>query len=272
MFNTYKHFESVVDIHRSMTPEQLNCYLARCKAYASRFTWSTALEPIWHNCLIHVSPLVDGKVEYFSSIDSMVRNRTTRTSPEMFLDRYLSTAPMDIKIAWRLEVLGQVAPEVKFIPNTDPEGWFRVYEDGPYSCMQGEDRVQQYAHPKNDLALAYMMDGERIIARTIVNQKAKTYLRIYTHCDEDRTAERMAMALRKRGYVRDLDCLDGQTIHVFYRDCCRCGSEVPVGPYFDGHQGCIKLNPENDREGVISDDGLGVDYEDPVSCIGGCDR
>lgn len=268
MFNTYKHFDSVVDLHRSLTSEQFNCYLARCKAYASRFKWSTALEPIWHNCLIHVSPLVDDKVEYFASVDAMVRNRTTRTSPEMFLERYLSTAPLDLKSAWRLEVLGQVAPTVEFIPNTDPDGWYRVYDDGPYSCMQGSDRVRQYAHPKNDLALAYMLDGGRIVARTIVNQKTKNYMRIYSrdHDDDGRDSDRMAMALRKLGYTRDIDCLEGQMIHVHYLECCVCDNEVPVGPYFDGNHGHIQLNPENDREGVVGNDGIGVDYEEPVSC------
>ena len=160
--------------------EQVDCYKARAKALKSRFPWSSQLLPVWNATLVHLSANVPGKVAYFANVPAMMSNRLTRTSPEMFLQRTLIYAPEEIQAAWEAEVLGKTLPTVHFVPNTEPDEWYRIYRDGPNSCMAGSHKVEQYAHPKNDLALAYVMNNLEVPThRAIVNTKTKKYVRVY---------------------------------------------------------------------------------------------
>jgi hypothetical protein len=143
---------------------------------------------------------------------------------------------------------------LKFVDNTDPDGWVWVYENSAPSCMrynrtnryissglEGEYHpVRAYAHPKNSLALAYiMMPGtieDRgtncrtndfiVAARTIVDTCDKTYLRIYA--DDDRYRTVLAEALRGAGYSQSSRTLDGQRlVRKYYGSGTIC-------PYLDG--------------------------------------
>lgn len=238
--------------------QQIECYKARAKALNGRFPWSDALRPVWHASLVHSSANVPGKVAYYATVKALMDNRLTRTSPEMFLERVLQYAPDNIKIAWGSEVLGRVLPTIHFVENTDPDGWFEVYNDGPRSCMQGASTVRQYAHPKNNLALAYIENGSIITHRTIINKERKTYLRIYGV-----DAGQFVAALAQLGYKRDEATLQGELINLDYTTCCCCDNEVLIGPYLDGSsQGVRTINRSEGTIGGFMD----LNSDDEPSC------
>lgn len=234
-----------------LTPEQIECYNARVAAYRPRFIWSESLKPLFDVCLIHSSLHVPGKVAYFASVQNMLNNQPTRTSPEMFAQRFLASAPEELRASWEHEVMGKLLPEIKFIPNTEPEMWVQVYDEGPHSCMKGADEVSQYANAKNDLALAYAQsNGGKITNRAIINQKHKTYLRLYG-------AENsyFAAALRKLGYSQSDDTLSQQRVFVRHARCNNCDDPVLTGPYLDGDHTYVYILPDtNDEEGIINND------------------
>lgn len=251
-----------------LTAEQIECYKARVAAYRPRFIWSETLKPLFDVCLVHTSAHVPGKVAYFSSVQNMLNNQTTRTSPEMFAQRFLGNAPEHLRVAWEHEVLGKVLPEIKFIPNTEPDLWYQVYEEGPGSCMQGAHEVRQYANPKNDLALAYSQDnGGKITNRTIVNQKLKTYVRLYGRGDSN---SHFAAALRKLGYTQSCATLKNQRVFIRHAECNNCGDPVVTGPYLDGdYVYVIALSDTNDEEGIITDNHCGERFRSPEEPICG---
>lgn len=226
--------------------EQIDCYKARAKALIHRFPWSDALKPVWTASLVHLSMNVPGKVAYYANVKALMENRLTRTSPEMFLARQLTVAPDEIRAAWMIEVLNNTLPTLYFVENTDPDGWIDIYEKGPHSCMQGSTRVAQYAHPKNNLALAYVMDTEgNITHRTIVNKKKKTYVRAYGSDPGFFIA-----ALNKAGFRQDGGTLEDEIISVDYASCSECDRDLMIGPYFDGHTG-NGITMINNREATI---------------------
>jgi len=264
MFLTPSSFVANFNPEEHLQPSERAWYVARAKVARQRYPWSSALLPLFKNCLVHLSANVPGKIAYYASVPNMVAGRITRTSPEMFLQRTLVAAPGEIQAAWMTEVLGQTLPTLKFIENTDPEGWYEVYRDGPGSCMAGSKRVKQYAHPKNNLALAYITDkGGDIIHRVIVNKKKKTYLRIYGGED----VNYFVAALNAAGYTSDMDTLNDEIIYTAYQECDDCGRDTLVGPYLDGGHDCVKiLNP---REGVIGYHGDNMNYShEEIHC--GC--
>lgn len=238
--------------------EQLDCYKARAKAHINRFPWSDALRPVWTATLVHTSANVPGKVAYYSSIQNLMTNRLTRTSPEMFLERILQYAPAEIRAAWGCEVLGNILPTVLFVPNTDPDEWIRVYERGPHSCMAGDTKVAQYAHKKNNLNLAYIMHNDKITHRTIVNTKKKTYIRVYGNNPGEFIA-----SLNALGYSQSHHTLEGEIIHLAYGECKYCEREVLIGPYLDGaHQGVAGITRKMGKIGGFQE----LDYGDEPNC------
>lgn len=234
--------------HYLTSMEQIDCYKARAQALIHRFPWSEALKPVWTASLVHLSQNVPGKVAYYANIKALMDNRLTRTSPEMFLSRQLVVAPDDIRAAWMIEVLNNTLPELHFVENTDPDGWIDIYERGPHSCMAGSTRVAQYAHPKNNLALAYVQDPKdpvTITHRAIVNKKKKTYVRAYGSDPGFFIA-----ALNKAGYRLSADTLEDEIITLDYGSCSECDRDILIGPYFDGYTGNA-VKTLNNREGTI---------------------
>lgn len=256
-------FQPTFQPENHFSPTELACYKARAQALRPRFPWSSALLPVWNATLIHLSANVPGKVAYFANVKNLMENRLTRTSPEMFLQRTLIYAPEEIKRSWAVEVLGQTLPEIKFVLNTDPDGWERVYDRGPDSCMAGSDLVRQYAHPKNNLALAYHEDNGRITHRTIVNTAKKTYIRIYGGDDDGY----FATALARQGYKHSYDTLKDELLNARYVTCAYCDNDVLVGPYLDGNFQELRL--VNKHEGHITNYGDSLYNGDEPHC--GCD-
>lgn len=252
MFNERRHYYDYTDPLANLTEMQRRVYEVRAAAYQGRHPWSNALAMLWRNCLLHLSANVPGKVAYFASIETMLADKPTRTSPEMFRDRWLATAPDEVKCAFDTEILGKTLPEVKFIPNTDADGWERIYAEGPHSCMAGSDLVRQYAHPDNHLALAYLESSDgKITSRTIVNQNTKAWIRVYGS-----NGAVFATALKRLGYHADEgDSLQGELIHVTYQTCSRCDDEIAIGPYLDGDERTVRGSNDGKGTGIIDRDG-----------------
>jgi hypothetical protein len=245
-----------------LTPLQNECYKSRAQALRKRFPWSEDLIPVWNATLVHLSANVPGKIAYYSSVENMVNNRLTRTSPEMFLARALIQAPENIRMAWSVEVLGQTLPEVSFAENTESDLWYDIYDDGPHSCMAGYSEVRQYAHPENNLALAYhQTESGKITQRTIVNKLRKTYLRIY---GKENAA--FAAALKKLGYSHSHDTLWNEKVHLAWCECKICDTMVLVGPYLDGAYNRIEVDPNNNDVGFITNIGLDFDSAEEAVC------
>jgi hypothetical protein len=269
MYKLNYDFESF-KAEEQLTPMQLECYKARVESYRSRFIWSEALKPLFDVCLVHTSAHVPGKVAYFATLQNMLENKTTRTSPEMFVQRFLAQAPTDLKYAWEHEVMGKILPTISFISNTEPDMWVQVYEEGPHSCMQGADEVRQYANPHNDLALAYFQNSNgKITNRAIVNQKTKTYVRTYGN-----ECSAFAVSLRKLGYSHDDGTLKNQRVYIKHAECGECGESVITGPYLDGDYQFVHAIPNTDSskqdEGTICDDGERFRSAEEPRC-GSCD-
>jgi hypothetical protein len=256
MFLTPHAFRPDFDPEIHLQPSERELYVVRAKVAKQRYVWSPALLPVFKNCLIHLSANVPGKVAYYASVPNMVANRLTRTSPEMFLQRSLVAAPGDIQGAWIAEVMGQTLPELHFIENDNPDGWFEIYNDGPHSCMAGSRRVRQYACPQNNLALAYSVDKDDTITyRVIVNKKHKTYLRIY---GDEHDKKYFVAALSKAGYTYSGDTLHDEYINLDFAQCDNCGSNTLVGPYFDGCWDRVQLTSKD--VGIIGGNGDPMNY------------
>lgn len=240
--------------------EQVECYKARAKALIHRFPWSDNLRSVWTASLVHMSTNVPGKVAYYANVKALMENRLTRTSPEMFLARQLINAPEYIQAAWSHEVMGNLLPTLSFIEKDNADGWYEVYDNGPQSCMAGSHRVRQYAHPKSNLALAYIDTGTEITHRAIVNRQRKTYLRVY-----GRDAGYFVAALHEAGFRQDNETLCGEPIWLDYASCRYCDREVEVGPYFDGNTDNY-VTPINDKEATIGGS-MPLSYSESPECI-----
>jgi len=271
VFNSYSHFREEFMVIETFSDVDKEIYKAREAQYRPRYPWSGELERVWSNCLVHTSPNVPGKIAYFATVENLRANKTTRTSPEMFLERWLADAPEDIKVAWSAEVMGKLLPGVAFIENDDANGWQNIYDNGPHSCMKGCDLVRAYANPKNNLRLAYYQDSCGVVVnRTIVNKKTMAYARIY-----GKNAAMFAAALRKLGYHHSgNETLIGEMIYVDYRSCPCCEDQVAVGPFIDCEENFVKQNTDNHEksEGVIGKRGdrliYSTDDEGDYRCEG----
>jgi hypothetical protein len=270
MFPTTTAFYPTFNIESHLTNGPLECYKARAQTLRRRFPWSKELEPVFNAYLIHLSANVPGKVAYYATVDNMVANRLTRTSPEMFFDRTLKQAPDEIRAAWSTEVLGKTLPHIEFIENTDADGWAHVYNVGPHSCMAGSEIVRVYAYPKNNLALAYLRNEDGLIThRAIVNKDRKTYLRAYGK--EDQMPFFIA-ALNKLDYDQDSETLHGELLQKWPVKCRECGeTQSYQGPYLDGTSGYFKVSEHNDDAVVVSSSGYDpYDGEDADDYYCGC--
>jgi hypothetical protein len=257
VFNQYDHFEDEFNPLNDhfMKPEDQEIYRARVLKYRPHLKWES-LDRLFTNCLFHADRNVPGKVSYFATIEALRADRVTRTSPEMFAERWLANAPYELRMLFAAEVQGKLLPEIKFIDNTDSDGGIRIYEDGPHSCMAGTTIVGNYAHPENDLALAYhATETGRIKNRCIVNKKKMKYVRIY-----GKDGDAFAASLRKLGYNCDCDeALRDQKIRVQKEQCTRCEDMLIAGPYLDsGHDHVKVISDDDDNDnltGIITNEG-----------------
>lgn len=201
--------------------------------------------PVWQNerwyrdskwygvHITHQSENDPAQVAYTRNIDGWKRDIQTRTKPGKYLTQFFSDVltPAEIKYwAEKQVATASCEGELRFIENDDPDGWVRVYEDGPQSCMKGDDSVRVYAHEGNGLRLAYLVaHDDEIVARAIVRDhyiKSETadlptiepvkgdnhgYLRIYpgdNSTSETRWGQALRSKLEEAGYSNQIN-LDG---------------------------------------------------------------
>jgi hypothetical protein len=256
--------------------ELVGKFLERLQQYAYA-AYSRAITPsgnywekvVWHSeewftqskhyqaHALHVSTSTPSLLAYHQNGDKMMRNIQTQIKPGRYLQEFFSDvlSEKDIRYWAERQVAYATHNELRFIGNDDPDGWVWVYEhpSGFSSCMQynhtsryldgrlGPDTpyhpVRCYAHPENNLALAYLGDDRkqhpngRVYARAIVNTAAKTYARLYGD-------NRIQHQLEKAGYAYDSDALRGQWLQCI---------ELPWGgwamPYLDGSATEVDLRP-----------------------------
>jgi hypothetical protein len=240
---------------------------------------------------LHVSEEDPSQVAFAETLDKLVADRFTRCKPGRYLTRFFGDVLTEDQIrAYTQRFAARLLEgELRFIENDDPDGWVRVYRDGPSSCMQGEDCVKVYAREGNGLRLAYMQREGEIVARSIVRDDEKHYIRIYPGMDDDhRIHTMMKAALEKEGYTRNRD------LHGIELRAIRSGrDDTYLMPYIDGDTqtvsfegdrfvigggdicatntcGTITLEPEERcyecNDGVHEEDAYFIEGEDIVVC------
>lgn len=242
MFPAKTVFGEDFNPQRLMNPDQYQIYMQRYTQLKPRFAWSDKLEKVYAGFLVHRSMNVPGKIAYFQNISAMIENRFTRTSPEMFLARTLGPAPEMVRALWSVEVCGNVLPAIHYVENDEPGEWRDIYDGGPHSCMAGSHLVELYAHPENNLALAYVLKDGKIICRTIVNRDKMQYVRIYTLRGQEEETNSFVAALNMAGFQQSCDAMLGERIRIYYTSCNRCERPVIRGPYIDGSTQCVRVD------------------------------
>ena len=150
-----------------------------------------------------------GMVAFAESPAKLVADRFTVMKPGRYLARFFSDRIDEATIKkWADKVAAAALPlePLQFVEHDDRAGWVRVYRDGCYSCMKGNEAVVVYAHDKSVLRLAYIVRGDQIVARAIVREdtEPKQYIRAYpnTDCEENQKLHTaMEVALAGAGYV-----------------------------------------------------------------------
>jgi len=231
-----------------------------------RFDMGAWTPPVWDNerwadkyphHYAHASKETKGNIAFYPNAAKMEADKLTSMKPGRYLATFFSDE-LDaeaIKHYANAQQHAQDTPALKFVDNTDPDGWEWVYENSAPSCMRynrsnrylnsnlyGKDHpVRAYAHPSNSLALAYVMlpgkveDRDEschmndyvVAARTIVNTNAKTYLRIYA--DDDRFRTLLHNALDNAGFRHSSSTLEGQRLVRRTTD-----DRETICPYLDG--------------------------------------
>jgi hypothetical protein len=158
-----------------------------------------------HSAHLSMSEKNKGKVVFAENLDKLKRDLFTPINPGRYLSRFFGDVLSEAEIKEWAEKYAAMfaAADLNFVESNDPDGWVRVYADGPQSCMQGENSVRIYAHDKSVLRLAYMTRGSEIINRAIVREDTtpKEYIRVYPSCDGiEHTL--LKEALTAHGYVQ----------------------------------------------------------------------
>ena len=190
--------------------------------------------PLYPHHFVHISEEDPLQVAYADSVDKLIADRFTRTKPGRYLMKFYDNVLSESEIrTWAERVQAMAAPaELVFIASDDPAGWQHVYRDGPSSCMQGEDCVRVYAHDKSVLRLAHLVQGNNIMARCIVREDTKEYIRVYPNTDGSEN-NKWHMSLRER--LEGMDYTHGDMEGVLL-DCVEAGGGY-LCPYIDSGNG-----------------------------------
>lgn len=225
---------------------------------------------------VHASRETLGNVAFYADTDKLEADKLTSMKPGRYLSAFYGDVLTKEQIKqWANKQIASTRPtELKLVGNDDPLGWVWVYENSPPSCMRynrsnryidpglKDDMhpVTVYAHPENNLSLAYMMlpgevedrtvncarDKYVVGARAIVNTEAKTYLRIYGAGDVRYAA--MKEALERAGYTHSASTL--------YKEKLRLVEPHDNGylcPYLDGNYACVSVRSSHL---LVGEDGL----------------
>jgi ribosomal protein L16/L10AE len=138
-----------------------------------------------HN--LHWSKKFPGQVAYAESYDKLVADRWTTCKPGRYLTKFFSDVldENQLRAATQYMAAATLPAELHFVEHDDPDGWVHVYDKGPYSCMQHDNSVKVYAHDKSVLRLAYLKQNDIIMARCIVREDTKKWIRCYPNTDSE---------------------------------------------------------------------------------------
>lgn len=237
---------------------------------AFRFS-SDWVRPVWDNerwfrdsiwsrvHQVHQSEDNPSQIAYNRSLDNVKRNIQTRTKPGKYLTQFFGDVLNENQIrewAEKQIAFASCRGTLKFVENDNPDEWVHVYENGPQSCMKGQEAVKVYCYPGNGLRLAYIESscGE-IVARTIVrNNKEGIHMGyIRTYGTEHRWHTKLLEDLAAAGYS-DQTNMDGVRLarincrHDYDPDGVMC-------PYIDtGYDGTQHVSIYDDYL-LVDDDG-----------------
>jgi hypothetical protein len=146
---------------------------------------------VLHN--VHQSEVDPMMIAYYPTLHHLRIKKEIRTKLGKYLSNfreYFNLSEADIKSCVEAHasfIQSRKGWNVKFIESNDPQGWIDVYKKSQYkprstqhmSCMTDCESVQVYANDQSVLRLAYMIDNETILARCIVREDDKGYIRVY---------------------------------------------------------------------------------------------
>lgn len=255
-----------------------------------------------------------GLLAYTQSSVAGHLDRQQVIKPGRWLRRWLpETSDEDIK---QMAALCAGECKIAFKMSTDKDDFVRVYAEGPDSCMGyklNEDYIPKswgrtrsngqlthpatvYAHPDNDIAIAWLETGNGVIgARTLVNTADKHWVRIYKSDRVGHAAGKLEDWLRSEGYTYNGETLRGQKLLKIKTDlghyvcpyidnggycvtvdddCLLVGAHSHIGQLLDtNHEtGCTCGEPEPEYDWTCDDCGEGMSDDDPSyeGLHGGC--
>jgi len=149
------------------------------------------LTQILHN--VHQSEVDPMMIAYYPTLHHLRIKKEIRTKLGKYLStfrEYFNLSEAHIKSCVEAHasfIQSRKGWHVKFIESNDPQGWIDVYNKSQknprsnqnMSCMTNSDSVKVYANDLSVLRLAYMMDHETILARCIVREDEKAWIRVY---------------------------------------------------------------------------------------------
>lgn len=172
-----------------------------------------------------------GMIAYTASPSAGQMDRQQIIKPGRFFKQYGRDHLTDENIKQLSALIrGAIPFEVKL--THDRQDIRRVYAIGPESCMcKGSERnnkakfkhtvvngdwvhpVEVFAHPENDLRLAYVETNDgRIGARVWVNIQSRSYERVYDRNDVRGAKHYLTEWLELEGYHHDGDYIEGQKL------------------------------------------------------------
>lgn len=189
--------------------------------------------PYRYTHAIHVSKTNPNLIAYADSIDRLIAERYTTVKPGRYLLKFFGGNLTEDQIRdWAEKHNASLKPaELKFMEHDNPDGWEEVYRDGPESCMSGNKCVRVYCHAKSVLRLAYLEHADAIVARCIVREDKKQYIRVYpgtSGTEDQRWHTALKTALEDAGYVHGN--LLGVQLDAVQSDE---GNDAYVMPYLD---------------------------------------
>jgi len=193
---------------------------------------------ILHN--VHQSEVDPMMIAYYPTLHHLRIKKEIRTKLGKYLStfrEYFNLSEADIKSCVEAHasfIQSRKGWNVKFIESNDPQGWIDVYQksqkkprsEEDMSCMTDSDSVQVYANDQSVLRLAYMMDHKTILARCIVREDEKAWIRVYPDPNGYPEGRFLLDTLKSLGYENQTN-LNG----VFLSAIKRIGTYI--APYID---------------------------------------
>ena len=193
---------------------------------------------VYEQCLPHISVKNPNLVAYWESPEKFKLHRETPIKVGKLLKSKTDLRDSEIasKVARHKLFTGCLDLQVRFAANDDLEGWDRGYRtEAVKSCMNNKDSYstaytlnvhRNYASsafglPDNGLRLAYLEINNQVVARAIVHEPTKTFVRCYGD-------DNLKPALLDLGYMGAVAYPEGLILYT---------EEIPEGyttPYIDG--------------------------------------